>query len=41
MPEPFNVNDSGSNLKEGMSEGIGGQQRWSMGDRMDHDRTNK
>ena len=41
VPEPFNGTDSGNNIKEGMPEGLGGQQRWGMGDRIDHDRSYK
>ena len=35
MPEPVAQNDGGSNLNEGMSGGLGGQQRWNMGARID------
>ena len=35
VPEPFAANDAGNNLKEGIGGGLGGQERWSMGDRMD------
>ena len=35
VPEPFAPNDGDSNLKEGMNEGLGGQQRWNMGARID------
>ena len=33
VPEPFSMNDLGDHLKEGMSGGLGGQQRWNMSDR--------
>merc|ERR1711997_122834 len=38
VPEPFSADDDGNNLKEGseVSSGIGGQQRWTMEDRMEH-----
>ena len=41
VPEPFTGTDSGNNIKEGLPEGLGGQQRWGMGDRIDHDRIYK
>ena len=39
VPEPFSANGEGQNVKEGLQEGLsgmGGQQRWSMNDRMTH-----
>lgn len=39
VPEPFSANDEGNNLKEGVPEGLsemGGVQRWTMEDRMEH-----
>ena len=39
VPEPFSANDDGDNLKEGIPEGLsemGGLQRWTMEDRMEH-----